>query len=129
MNVLTCPLVVVLVSLFLFVFCYFNVPHGKVGSPYLVRHSIHRSSATHCDQSVCSTSRCPNNGMVADSAWDFYLCTDVDACDCTEGLCGHRKRVSVATKSIATLGASAHISIAPGFSVGCCTNRAIPISW
>ena len=42
---------------------------------------------------MCSISVCPNNGIAA-SVWDFYnVHTDADACDCTRGLCGHRKRV------------------------------------
>ena len=34
----------------------------------------------------------PNNAMAA-SVWDFNVCTDVDAHDCTRGLHGHCKRV------------------------------------
>ena len=30
---------------------------------------------------------------MADNVGDFYVSTDVDACDCTRGLCGHRGRV------------------------------------
>ena len=35
---------------------------------------------------------CPKNAMAA-SVWDFNVCTDVDAHDCTLGLHGHCKRV------------------------------------
>ena len=42
--------------------------------------------------SVCSNCLCLNSGMAA-RVWIFNVRTDVDACDCTRGLYGHRKRV------------------------------------
>ena len=49
-----------------------------------VRRSCCKSSATHLYQYVQYFYMCPNNGMVA-SIWNFNMCTDVDACDCTWG--------------------------------------------
>ena len=53
--------------------------------------------------SVCSIFMCQNNGMAASVGLSkvylhsvfgiFNVRTDVDACDCTRGLYGHRKRV------------------------------------
>ena len=42
--------------------------------------------------SVYSIFVCSNIGTTA-SVWDFNVCTAVDACDCTRGLYGQRKRV------------------------------------
>ena len=60
----------------------------------------------------------------------FNVHADVDACDCTQGLYGHRKRVCTGNwlgkKSLAAPGMWTCVSIAPGFSVGCSTSWAIP---
>ena len=50
-------------------------------------YSSHKSSATHSGQSVCRIFLCPNNAMAARVFVIFNVCTDVDACDCTRGLC------------------------------------------
>ena len=80
--------------------------------------------------SVCSISLCPFVVMPPKFAV-FNVCTDVDACDSTQGLYGHRKRVcteswTLIEKSLAAPGTRTRVSIAPGFSVGRSTNWAIP---
>ena len=42
--------------------------------------------------SVCSVSVCPHDGTAA-GVGDFERHTDVDACDCTRGLCRPRTMV------------------------------------
>ena len=80
-----------------------------------VRHSSHKSSATH------SMVWLPAFGI-------FNVSTDVDACDCTRGLYGHRKRVCTGSsgrkedKNPNTPGTRTRVSIAPGSSVGRSTN-------
>ena len=63
------------------------------------------------------------------SVWDFNVCTDVDACDCTRGLYGHRKslhwKLTLEAKSLAAPGTRTRVSIAPGFSVGRSNNWSI----
>ena len=55
--------------------------------------------------------------------------TDADACDCTRGLYGHRKRVhrksTLGAESLAAQKTRTRVSITPGFSVGRSTNWAI----
>ena len=56
----------------------------------------------------------------------FNVCTDVDACDCTQGLCRHLERVCTGSLPCHTWDSNLHISIAPGFPVGLSTRWAIP---
>ena len=43
--------------------------------------------------SVCYIFVCPDNGIRLPVFGIFNTCTGVEACDCTQGLYGHRKRV------------------------------------
>ena len=60
----------------------------------------------------------------------FNMHIDVDACNFTQRLYKHGKRVCTESwlgeKSLATPGTRTRVSIAPGFSVGHSTNWAIP---
>ena len=71
---------------------YFFVPCGKFGSPYLGKAQQPQ------DQHYPFLSVCGGFSFVWTMVWlpvfeIFNTCTDVDACDFTQGLCGHRKRV------------------------------------
>ena len=62
---------------------------------------------------------------MAASVWDVYVRTD--ACDCTQGLYGHRKRVCTGCrlwekKNLAAPGTRTRVTATPGFSVGRSTN-------
>ena len=111
------------VVLLLFLFTLdFIFPRGKFGSPYLIRHSSCREqrypflpvcSVSSCVQTtvwlpVCAVSSCVQtmvwlpvcavSSCVQTMVWlpvfgFFNVRTDVDACDCTRGLYGHRQKV------------------------------------
>ena len=76
------------VFLFIFhLFLYFFVPCGKFTSPYQGKlDTAATSTALPIPIGVCSMFMCSNNGMAA-RVWDFYVRTDADACDCTQGGC------------------------------------------
>ena len=59
----------------------------------LVRHSSPKTNATDPFLSVCAVfSVRPNNGIWQPVFGIFNVGIGVDVCDCTQGLCGHRKR-------------------------------------
>ena len=109
------------VVLLLFLFPLdFIFPRGKFGSPHLIKHSSRKSSATHSYQCVqyVPVSRqwcgCQCLGF-------FLTCTQMSIRAIAHGysVYGHRK-------THAAPGTRTRVSIAPGFSVGRCTNWAIP---
>ena len=65
-----------------------NVPRGELGLPYLVRRSSLPSSAT-----VCAVFLCVQTMVWLPVFEIFNVRTDVDACDCTRGLCRPHERV------------------------------------
>ena len=113
--VLHCPLSQIWVALPLFLFgaslslvtnlgrltlvfvWYFIVPCHKFGSPYLVKVQQLKEQCT-IPISVCRIFVYSNNGMAARFRI-LYVHTDVDACDCTEGLYEHCKTKRVCTES------------------------------
>ena len=107
---------------------------GNSGHHIWVRRSCCKSSTTHLYQYVQYFYMCPNNGMVA-SIWNFNMCTDVDACNCTWGVGGGgtvgtpqeslQWELILGEKSIATLGTQTNVRIVPGFLVRCSTNWVI----
>ena len=74
----------------------FNATHSCRCVQYFQRHPFLSVCAVFSTPpipvGVCSIFMCPTNGMAA-SVWIFNVYTDVDACDCTRGLYGHREGV------------------------------------
>ena len=64
----------------------------KFRSPYLGMATVAARAALPIPTSVCSIFMCPNS-IMAVSFGIFNACTGVDACDCTQGLYKHHKRV------------------------------------
>ena len=93
---------------------YVNVPRGELGLPYLVRRSSLPSSAT-----VCAVFLCVQTMVWLPVFEIFNVRTDVDACDCTRGLCGHRKRVCTGSWLLWEINPLPHRGLEPasGFSV------------
>ena len=78
-----------LLLVFLGLLCQFV---GKLGSPYLVRHSSCKSNAAQSFIGVCIIS-CVQTVVCLPVFGIFNMHTDVDACTCTWGLYGHCDRV------------------------------------
>ena len=76
--------------------------------------------------SACAVFSCVQTVVCLPACGIFNKRTDVDACSCTRGLHGRRKRVcrklTLGEKYLATQGTRTRVSIAPGLSVGCSTN-------
>ena len=80
--------------------------------------------------SVCSILVCPHNGMAA-SVWDLVTCAQMLMHEIAHG--GDvptppesALELTLGEKSLAAPGTRTRVSIAAGFSVGRCTNGAIP---
>ena len=94
-----------------------------------VRHSSRKSSAAMpIPIGVCSVFVCPNNGMAA-RVGDIYAHTDLDACNCRRGLCGHRKSLHCTEidsgRQILCRTEDSNPRIASGFLVGHSANWTI----
>ena len=77
---------------FIFIFIDHSIyPLLKFGSSYLGKATAAARAALPIPNSACGIFVCPNKGMAA-NAWDLKR-AHVNACDCTRGLYGHRKRV------------------------------------
>ena len=96
------------VVLLLFLFTLdFIFPRGKFGSPYLIRHSscreqrypflpvcaVSSSVQTMVWLPVCAVSSCVQTMVWLPVFGIFNVRTDVDTCDWTRGLYGHRQKV------------------------------------
>ena len=79
---------------------------------------------------VCTILVCVQTKAWLPVSGTFNVCTDVDACDCTQVLYGHCKslywKLTLGEKSLAAPGTPTRISIVLGFSARCCTSWAIP---
>ena len=87
-------------------FSYCIIPCGKFGSPYLGKVQ-ELQEQRYPFLSVCAVFLCVQTMAWLPAFGIFNVRTDVDACDCTRVLYGHRKRVCTEFVS--------------GFSVGHCT--------
>jgi len=77
---------------FFFLFYHFVVPCWKFGSPY-PGNAQQLLEQRYAFLSVCAVFSCVRTMVWLPVFGIFNVCTDVDACDCTRGLCGHRERV------------------------------------
>ena len=106
------------------IFLYVIVLCGKFGSPYPGKAQPPQEQR-YPFLSVCAVFSCVQT-MVGCGI--FNVRTDVvDACDCTRGLYGHRKRVcaeklTLGEKFLAAPGTRTRVRIAQSFSVGRSTN-------
>ena len=127
---------VFLLLLFLVCFCFlffcFLVLHWPLPEIWITLPSKAQQPQEQCYPLllVCAVFLC-----VQTKAWlpvfrIFNLCTDVDACNCTQVLYGHCKslhwKLTLGEKSLAAPGIQTHISIVLGFSARRCTSWAIP---
>ena len=76
----------------MYIFEYFFVPCGKFGSPYLDK-AQQPQEQRYPFLSVCAVFSFVQTVVWLQMFRNFNMHTDVDACDCTRGLYGHRKRV------------------------------------
>ena len=103
---------------------YFIVPCGKFGSPYLGKAQQPQ------EQRYPFLVVCQNNGMAA-NVWDLVTCAQMLMHEIAHG--GDvptppesALELTLGEKSLAAPGTRTRVSIAAGFSVGRCTNGAIP---
>ena len=66
---------------------------GKLGHLTWVRHSSCKSSALYPFLTECAIFSCVRTVVWLPAFGIFKVHTDVDACNCTRGLCRHRKKV------------------------------------
>ena len=76
------------------------IPCGKFGLPYLGKAAAAARAALPISTSVRTIFVCPNgvqNGTQPAFGIFLNVYIDAEACDCTQGLYGHRKRVCTKT--------------------------------
>ena len=77
-------------------FFFFNtsiIAHGKFRSPYLGKATAVAKAMLPIPTCVCSTFICIPTVVWLPILGIFNVYTDVNACDCIQGLCGHCKRI------------------------------------
>ena len=66
------------------------IPDGKFWSPYLGKATAATRAALAVPTSVCNICLRPSKAWLPVFGM-FKVCMEVDVCNCTQGLCGHRQ--------------------------------------
>ena len=66
------------------------IPRGPFGQPYLGKATAATRAALAVPTSVCNICLRPSKAGLPVFGM-FKVCMEVDVCNCTQGLCGHRQ--------------------------------------